>query len=146
SHRSHWSIQIRSKTYELHIPVMLGTVSLGSEEDFRLELVDRIAVAQHECDGAISLFGIETDANLVSCGRNRSPYRGGNPSISIRHAQDRRYTDLCETCDFRISLRCGGVRAHVRVGGQFADRAAMRSHGHVFRAQRVQISARSNSR
>ena len=106
---------------------MLGAVPLSSDKDLGLKFVDSIAIAQHECDRAISSGG-ETDAQFAGGGKYGFPNRGGDALVSIRDTRDGRQTDFRERRNFRVMLGPAWIGRGERVDSQFSDGAAMRAY------------------
>jgi hypothetical protein len=69
---------------------MLGAIPFSPHQDFGLELVDSIAIAQYERDGAVSWTGRKTDAQLPGRREYGRSHRRFDPIVSIRDAQDHR--------------------------------------------------------
>src|SRR5882672_8723571 len=90
-------IEVEAKGDELKVPIVLGTIALGAEQDLGLKFIYRVAIPEHESDRPIFPVEGEVDAEFLRCGVHRALNFGVNLGISVGHTGNSRWADFGES-------------------------------------------------
>src|ERR1700733_14478480 len=86
-------VQVATKRDELEIPIILGAVTFGSEQNPRLKLIDDVTVPQHKSDRPVLATEGQVNTELLGCGKDRCLNSRVDLGIPIRDPGDRRWAD-----------------------------------------------------